>query len=59
MTQVTVVQEVSRGRKAEYSAFIEGHPEICGYGNSEREALGDLMMRHQLRFDLEIRVKTD
>ena len=35
-------------------ATLDGRPEINGAGNTEDEAIGNLVSKHQDRFDIEV-----
>ena len=41
-------------RIADYHACVEGHPEICGCGETRNEAIGELIRSHQDMFRIVI-----
>ncbi len=45
---------VIRKRLDDYMAFIEGHPEIWSCGKTVNFAIGDLILSHQVAFDVAI-----
>lgn len=52
MTMIRVI--VTKRGLANWTAEIESRPELKGYGDSECEAIGNLIINHKFRFHIEL-----